>query len=56
MNNWYFYRSKDKKVKGYVMARDEEAVVKFARYPLSKLVIECVEWDGERFVKDERNT
>ena len=51
MNNWYFYRSKDRKIKGYVMARDEEAVAKFAGYPVKKLVIWRVFCNGKEFLK-----
>lgn len=55
VNNWYQYRSKDRKQTGIVLARDEEAVAKFAGYPVSKLVIWRVEWNGERFIKEVKN-
>lgn len=53
MNNWYSFRSKDRKVRGIVPARDLAAVARFAGYPLDKLVIARVRWDGKEFVSND---
>lgn len=54
MRQWYFFKSKDKKVKGYCPARNEQEVARFAGYPLEELIIEKVIFDGEEFVKCEK--
>ena len=51
MKDWYSYRSKDKKVRGYCLARDEAEVAYIAGYPVEELVIERARWNGKEFVK-----
>ena len=51
MNHWYQYRSKDRKIKGYVLARSKAAVASLAGYPVGELVIERVVYNGREFVK-----
>ena len=54
MKQWYQYRSKDRKVRGYCPAEDESGVAHFAGYPVEDLIIEPVTWNGKEFVKDDR--
>jgi len=49
--NWYPFKSKDGKVRGYCPAETQQEVARFSRYPLSELVIERVVWNGKEFVK-----
>jgi len=51
MKHWYQYRSKDRKVRGYCLARNEIGVAYFASYPIEELHIEQVTWNGKEFVK-----
>lgn len=51
MNYWYSFRSKNRKVRGYCPARDEEEVARFAGYPVEELVIEPIRWNGKEFLK-----
>lgn len=51
MKHWYQYRSKDRKVRGYCPAKNEEQVARLAGYPLEELIIKCVNWNGKEFVK-----
>jgi len=52
MRSWYQYRSKDRKVRGIVLANSKAKVARLAGYPLGELVIERVRWNGKEFVKD----
>ena len=54
MNHWYSYKSKDRKIKGYVLAGDENEVARLFGYPREKLVIERVRWNGREFVKCQK--
>ena len=51
MKHWYEYRSKDRKVRGIIPARDKEQVARLAGLDIKNMVIEQVGWDGKRFVK-----
>ncbi|MBA7649668.1 hypothetical protein ES703_57466 [subsurface metagenome] len=51
MRQWYQFRAKDRKVRGYCPARDEQGVARLAGYPVEELVIELVKWDGKEFVQ-----
>ena len=48
---WFSYISKDRKIRGYCQAKDEQEVARQVGYPLDGLRVEQVMWDGERFVK-----
>ena len=49
--HWYKFRSKDKKVQGYVPRGTKAEVARLAGYPLEKLVIKRVIYDGKEFVE-----
>jgi len=51
--HWYFFKSKDGKVKGYCPAKSKQEVARFAEYPISELVIQRVIFNGEEFVSEE---
>jgi len=48
---WYSFKSKDRKVRGYCPAKNEDGVARLAGYPAEQLVIERVRWNGKEFVK-----
>lgn len=48
--NWHKYHSKDGKIRGYCPGN----VARFAGYPISELVIQRVKWNGEEFVKGDK--
>jgi len=49
--NWYSFRSKDGKVKGYCPAESEAELARFAGYELKELVIKRVRWNGKEFTE-----
>ena len=51
---WFFFRSKDRKVQGYCLAKDRRGVARFAGYPLRDLVIKPVRWNGKMFAEIKR--
>lgn len=50
---WYSFRAKDRTVRGYCRAEDEESVCKFAGKAKEEMAIKKVVWDGKEF-KDEK--
>jgi len=50
MTHWYKYRSKDKNIQGYHPAKSKLEVARFLGYPVSRLVIERVSWNGQEFI------
>ncbi|MBA7598393.1 hypothetical protein ES703_05408 [subsurface metagenome] len=54
MKNWYSYKSKDRKIRGYVSAKDDNEVARLFGYPREEMVIELVKWNGREFVKCQK--
>lgn len=51
VKRWYQYRSKDGKVQGITLARDEAEVARLAGRSAKSLIIERVRWNGKEFEK-----
>lgn len=53
---WFYYKSLDKKVKGYCKSRSISGVAKFAGYNKKDLVVKPVFWNGREFTGNEKSS